>query len=67
MANNKEVGKSNTQSANDELIAIISRQATELVLMKNRNKELNSLVSFLKNKVLEYDPSMESQFKAIGL
>lgn len=67
MAYNKEVGKPITQPSNEELIAIIRKQATELVLMKNRNKELNSLVSFLKSKVLEYDPSMASQFKAIGL
>ena len=46
---------------------IIKKQATQLEIMKSKNKELQMLVGFLKNKIIEYEPSMKSQFDALKI
>ena len=51
----------------NQLKQIICKQATQIVLMKSRNEELTNVISFLKDKILEYEPSMESQFKTLKL
>lgn len=46
---------------------IIKKQATQLEIMKSKNIELQMLVGFLKNKIIEYEPSMKSQFDALKI
>ena len=46
---------------------IIKKQATQLEIMKSKNNELQMLVGFLKNKIIEYEPSMKSQFDALKI
>ena len=46
---------------------IIKKQAAQLKIMKSKNNELQMLVGFLKNKIIEYEPSMKSQFDALKI
>lgn len=46
---------------------VIKKQECQLEIMKSKNKELQMLVSFLKDKIIEYDPSMKSQFDALQI
>lgn len=46
---------------------IIKKQAAQLEIMKSKNNELQMLVGFLKNKIIEYEPSMKSQFDALKI
>ena len=46
---------------------IIKKQKCQIEVMKTKNKELQMLICFLKNKLIEYDPSLESQFEALNL
>jgi|GEM_PF-4969595 hypothetical protein len=43
---------------------IIKRQKRQLEIAENRNHELEMLVGFLKDKIIEYDPSMRQEFEA---
>ena len=46
---------------------IIKKQESQIEVMKTKNHELEMLVGFLKDKILEYDPGMQSQFEALHL
>ena len=46
---------------------IIKKQAAQLEIMKSKNNELQMLVGFLKNKIIEYEPSMKSQLDALKI
>ena len=41
---------------------IIKKQECQIEVMKTKNNELQMLVGFLKDKLIEFDPSMKSQF-----
>ena len=46
---------------------IIKKQECQIEVMKTKNNELQMLVGFLKDKLIEFDPSMKSQFEALNL
>lgn len=46
---------------------IIKKQESQIEVMKTKNHELEMLVGFLKDKILEYDPGMKSQFEALHI
>ena len=46
---------------------IIKKQECQLEVMKTKNNALQKLVGFLKDKLIEFDPSMKSQFEALNL
>ena len=46
---------------------IIKKQECQIEVMKTKNNELQMLVGFLKDKLIEFDPSMQSQFEALNL
>ena len=45
----------------------IRRQASQIEVMKAMNQELEMLVGFLKDKVIEYDPAMKSQLEFLNI
>lgn len=45
----------------------IRRQAGQIEVMKAKNQELEMLVGFLKDKVIEYDPSMKAQLEFLNV
>ena len=46
---------------------IIKKQYFQIEVMKTKNNELQMLVDFLKDKLIEVDPSMKSQVEALNL
>ena len=46
---------------------IIKKQECQIEVMKTKNNELQMLVGFLKDKLIEFDPSMKSQLEALNL
>ena len=46
---------------------IIKKQECQIEVMKTKNNELQMLVGFLKDKLIEFYPSMKSQFEALNL
>ena len=46
---------------------IIKRQECQLEVMKTKNHELEMLVGFLKDKIIEFDPSMKQEFDALKI
>ena len=45
----------------------LRRQSGQIRTLKARNDELNILVGYLKEKVLEYDPSMKERFESLNI
>ena len=45
----------------------LRRQSGQIRTLKARNDELNILVGYLKEKVLEYDPSMKERFESLHI
>ena len=46
---------------------IIKNQECQIEVMKTKNNELQMLVGFLKDKLIEFDPSMKSQLEALNM
>lgn len=45
----------------------VRRQACQIELMKTKNEELTTLVGYLKEIIVDLDPSMENQFDALNI
>ena len=46
---------------------IIKKQECQIEVMKTKNNELQTMVGFLQDKLIEFDPSMKRQFEALNL
>lgn len=46
---------------------VIKRQEKQIEIMKSKNEQLEKLVAFLKDRLVEYDPAMKAQFDALQI
>lgn len=51
---------------NANLKETVRRQASQMEILRNKNNELEMMVGYLKDRLIEYDPSMKSQLEFLS-
>lgn len=51
---------------NANLTETVKRQATQMEILRNKNNELEMMVGYLKDRLLECDPSMKAQLEFLS-
>ena len=44
----------------------IRKQASQMEILRTKNNELEMMVGFLKDRLIEYDPSMKTQLEFLN-